>query len=257
MTTKTSSKALDPSEYVAQHQQHFAESLQSGIENEQHIGLFWWNVDALLLSGILFVVLIGIVAVRERGAVFRIERSMSFGKRLRIWWSCAWRQWLASALLAVMGVFAFYLVDAMFALQITHWAVALGKPPSPATEFAWPLALKVMLGVLANFFPVVVGILVYTLLSLPLAGYMVRSGLVAHTMPAPARFGLWRATLLGWTTYVWSVPGGLAIAGVAAPLPHQVAVVLRCVLCVAWGMYIVLPRQVRRVAGFAATSIHG
>lgn len=152
---------------------------------------------------------------------------------------------------------AFHFLVAKSALPLAHWSAALNQPRPAGASSAWSVALDIVSGLVANLLPVIVAITLYALLSLPLAGYMVRGGLVAHALPAPSRLGLWRATLLGWTTYVWSIPGSLAIAGVAAPLPHHVSTMFRAILAVLWSMYIVLPRQLRRMTRFATSAIRG
>ncbi|WP_368595650.1 hypothetical protein [Paraburkholderia sp. BR14374] len=83
--------------------------------------------------------------------------------------------------------------------------------------------------------PAIVALAIYLLVSLPMAGYMVRSGLAAHGFAGSERFGFWRAMSLGLTTYLWSVPGSLAIADVGISLPGHAADALRAILVVAWG----------------------
>jgi hypothetical protein len=236
MATSELTRTVDPSQYVAQHLQHFSGAGASAYAAGDYAGSFAWSASGLVVAAVMLVVVAGIAALKDRGALLRLNPVMSFGKRLYVWWSCAWRQWLASALFLVFCVLAFHFLVANPALPfqgLTPHLTGLGA-------YAWLLTLIEM--------PVVLAILIYLLLSLPLAGYMVRSGLVAHAISGPARFGLWRATMLGVTTYAWSIPGGLLIAEVAIWFPHHVAQVFRAICLVAWGMYIVLPRQVRRVS---------
>ncbi|MDR3095967.1 MAG: hypothetical protein LBV73_02715 [Paraburkholderia sp.] len=251
MTASLASQAPSPSDYIAHHLQQFSAPPGTTTVAGQHAAFFLWDFEPLILAAILFAVLVVCAALSERRALFRLERSMNFGQRLYVWWSCAWRQWLASLLLLIAGVIAYHFLTARTAVPLAHWTAALNQPRPAGTSSAWLVALDALSGVALNMMPALAAILLYVLLSLPLAGYMVRSGLVAHALPAPARLGLWHATLLGWTTWAWSIPGSLAIAGVAAPFPHHVSTACRLALLVLWSMYIVLPRQLRRMTRLA------
>jgi hypothetical protein len=246
MTTQASSQALNPSDYVAQHLQNFASSPSPSMTAGQHVRFFVWNDQVVVVAAILFIVLACMAAFRDRWALFTLNRGLSFGQRLYVWWSCAWRQWLASTLLLVVGVIAFHFVVGRAAIPLMKFAEDLISPGTARSSPVWSAVIAAM--------PAIVAILVYLLLSLPLAGYMVRSGLLAHDLPAPQHFGFWHATVLGLTTYVWSLPGSLAIANVGGELPHHAADLLRAILLVVWGMYIVLPRQVRRVVRLAESA---
>ncbi|WP_052409355.1 hypothetical protein [Paraburkholderia oxyphila] len=255
MTASNASQLTSPSDYIAHHLQNFSTPHEPMTVTGQHAGFFLWNFEALILAAVLFAVLVCCAALTDRRALFRLDRGMSFGRRLYVWWSCAWRQWLANMLFFIAGVFAFHFLMAKAGLPLAQWTADLGRPRPAGASSTWLVALEVLSGIVANLLPVIVALVLYALLSLPLAGYMVRGGLVAHAMPAPARLGLWHATLLGWTTYVWSIPGSLAIADVAAPLPHHVSAVCRALLVVLWSMYIVLPRQLRRMTRLATPGI--
>ncbi|MEM5315135.1 hypothetical protein [Paraburkholderia sp. JHI869] len=242
MTLRLSSQALSPSEYIARHLQHFASSPPASATAGQPLQLVVWNRHVFVIAGVLFVVLACIGARRDKWALFALTPGVSFGRRLYVWWSCAWRQWLASALLFVVGVCAWHFVLDKTATPFLAFA-AIPHGIAQSSPFI-SLAIAVT--------PVVAPLLAYALLSLPLAGYMVRRGLAAHAMPAPRQFGFWRATLLGLTTYAWSLPGSLAIANVAIVSSHPLLDTLRAIPVVAWGMYIVLPRQARSVARLAS-----
>gem|GEM_PF-1683029 len=257
MTAIHASQALSPSDYIAQHLQRFSTPRESAAVTGPHAGFLPWNVEVLILAAVIFAVLACCAALTERRALFRLDRGMSFGRRLYVWWSCNWRQWLANTLLFIVGMIAFHFLVAKSALPLAHWRADLNQPRPAGASSTGSIALDIVSGLVANLLPAIVAIALYAFLSLPLAGYMVRGGLVAHAMPAPARLGLWRATLLGWTTYVWSLPGSLAIAGVATPLPHHVSALFRALLAVLWSMYIVLPRQLRRMTRFATSAIRG
>jgi hypothetical protein len=245
MATHDSSQALDPSDYVAHHLQNFSTSSSApAASGVQHAGAFIWSPYALVVAAGLFVVLVCFASLRDRGKLFSVGRAMSFGRRLYVWWSCAWRQWLASTLLFIVAVMAFHFLMPRTAVPMMKFSEHLITPEVARSSPAWS-------GVIAAS-PAIVAVVIYLLVSLPIAGYMVRSGLVAHAFAGRERFGFWRAVLLGLTTYAWSVPGSLAIADVAVSLPDHAADVLRGVFVVAWGMYVVLPRQVRRVERLAA-----
>ncbi|TKC87682.1 hypothetical protein FAZ69_15425 [Trinickia terrae] len=222
----------DPSEYIAQHLRNFSAS------SSDHPASGVLNPYALLLPIVLFVVLVCIAAFEDRWAMFRLAPPMSFRRRLFVWWSCAWRQFLASIPLAVIGGVAFlYLVHRL--------AVPLGHLSGNMLQHATGM-FTAMLSLVVTAMPLIVAPLICTMLSLPVYGYMVRKGLASHALAVPARFGLWRATRLGVTTLAWSGVGTLFIADLTATLPHRVAEGLRLLFFVVWGMYIVLPRQIRR-----------
>ena len=239
MVANDGTRAVDPSQYVAQHLQHFTASGPTAFATGDYARTFMWSANGLVVASVLLVVVMGLTLLTDRWPLFRLNPVMGFGKRLYLWWSCAWRQWLASTLFVVIGFFAFHSLVATATLPLMAFATHLMTSGATRTAFAWPFTLMEI--------PVVLAILIYLLLSLPLAGYMVRSGLIAHAISGTEPFGLWRATLLGVTTYVWSVPGSLLIAELAIWFPHHVAEILRGLGLVAWGMYIVLPRQLRRM----------
>ena len=239
MVTNDGTRAGDPSQYVAQQLQHFTGSGPTAFATGDYARAFVWSANGLMVASVLLVVITGLAALTDRSPLFRLNPVMGFGKRLYVWWSCAWRQWLASTLFFFIGVVAFHSLVAKASLPLMAFTTHLITSGATRTWPAWPLVLMEM--------PVVLTILIYLLLSLPLAGYMVRSGLVAHAISETERFGLWRATLLGVTTYAWSIPGGLLIAELAIWFPHHVAEMFRGLCLVAWGMYIVLPRQLRRM----------
>ncbi len=55
--------------------------------------------------------------------MFQMLPSMTFGRRLSVWWSCMWRQTLASAPVWILGV-------AIVGLSISRTHSAAGRPPS-------------------------------------------------------------------------------------------------------------------------------
>ncbi|WP_322012938.1 hypothetical protein [Paraburkholderia sp. J12] len=238
MTTNANSPMPDPSEYIAQHLKSFANPAPAAA---QHPGFFVYP-PGLALVVVLFVVLVGVAIFTDRRPPFRIGRSMTFGQRLSLWWSCAWRQWLASTFVFAVCFIAFhFLVRSSGSLWNLESDLAAPRPlwSAPGWSFLFPFA------------PLLASTLIYVLLILPLVGYMVKSGLVAHAMPRPERFGMAEATLMGLTTYAWSIPGSLLIAYVGWSLPYHAQGAIHAVWFVAWGMYIVLPRQVRRIVRLA------
>jgi hypothetical protein len=244
MIPPLSSQALSPSEYIARHLQNFASSTPASASVDQHAQLNVWSEDVFVVAGILFVVLACIGARRDKWALFTLTPGVSFGRRLYLWWSCAWRQWLASALLFVAAFSVLRLSLGKIATPLM--AFAANRVPHDLAQSSPAISLAIA------GMPFIVPMLAYLLLSLPLVGYMVRRGLAAHAMPAPRRFGFWRATLLGLITYAWTLPASLAISNVGVSSAQPLANALRAILLVAWGMYIVLPRQVRSVARLAA-----
>ncbi|WP_395068692.1 hypothetical protein [Paraburkholderia silvatlantica] len=243
MTLPLSSQALSPAEYIARHLQNFASAAPASAIVEQHPHGFVWNESVFAVAGVWFVVLACIGARRDKWALFALTPGVSFGRRLYLWWSCAWRQWLASALLFVVAFSVLRLSLGKIARPLI--AVAANRVPHDLAQSSPAISLAVA------GMPFIVPMLAYVLLSLPLVGYMVRRGLAAHAMPAPRRFGFWRATLLGLITYAWTLPGSLAIANLDISSAQPLANALRAILLVAWGMYIVLPRQARSVARLA------
>ena len=245
MATHDSSQALDPSDYVAQHLQNFSTPGPASVTSGTHPAFFVWSSYILAIAVVLFAVLAGFAALKDGGAPFRLGRSMSFGRRLYVWWSCAWRQYLAGILFLVISMFAFHFLIPRAVVPLMTFSFDVLTPDFARNSRAWSLAIAAM--------PAIVLFLIYMLASLPLAGYMVRGGLVAHAIRGSGRFGFRQAALLGVTTYAWAVPASLAMAGLAIALPHHAENLLRAVFIAAWGMYIVLPRQVRRIERLGST----
>jgi hypothetical protein len=243
MAASNGPRPIDPSQYVAQHLQQFAGSSTTTFASGDYAGAFVWSANGIIVSSVLLVIVAGYAALTDRWSLFSMDPIMSFGRRLYVWWSCAWRQWLASTLFFAFGVFAFNFLSTRAILPVMGFVTNLVAASAGRTSPQWSFPLVEM--------PVILMILLYLLLSLPLAGYVVRGGLSAHDIPGPERLGLWHATLLGATTYAWSLPGALLITELAIWLPHPVSQVLRGIGLVAWGMYIVLPRQLRRMTRFS------
>ncbi|MEX3938466.1 hypothetical protein AB4Y44_02705 [Paraburkholderia sp. BR10937] len=244
MTPQQTAQALSPSEYIARHLQNFASSTPASASVDQPLQLIVWSEDVFVIAGMLFVVLACIGARRDKWALFTLTPRVSSGRRLYLWWSCAWRQWLASALLFVVAFSVLRLALGKIATPLM--AFAANRVPHDLAQSSPAVSLAIA------GMPFIVPMFAYVLLSLPLVGYMVRRGLAAHAMPAPRQFGFWRATLLGLITYAWTLPASLAITNVGVSSAQPLANALRAILLVAWGMYIVLPRQARSVARLAA-----
>ncbi|CAJ9880441.1 Uncharacterised protein [Burkholderia pseudomallei] len=88
---------------------------------------------------------------------------------------------------------------------------------------------------------------------------MVRGGFAAHALTAPERLAFRQALMVGLTTFGWAVLAALPISVATMPLRHAgyplAGQAIGWVLNVAAGLYIVLPRQARRLrllAGEAA-----
>ena len=158
--------------------------------------------------------------------MFQMYPKSAFGRRVAIWWSCVWRQ-----LLVTLPLWAFGL--GLAALWVFHRAE--GGYPSLGS-------CLIALAVVAPICFVV---------CLPLIGYAVQRGFAAQRMTAPATLTLRQAVMVGLTSTGWtvasSVPINLAMSpfnGTAYALPGQLLGVL---LQIAAALYVVLPRQTRRL----------
>ncbi|OUL90460.1 hypothetical protein CA603_17315 [Paraburkholderia hospita] len=98
-------------------------------------------------------------------------------------------------------------------------------------------------------------ILAFTLaafaLMLPVVGYMVRRGFASHGLPTPDKLHPWGATMLGLSTFGWSVlftaPVTLVVHSIQRD--HQIlAFALNLLAGVIVGLYVILPRQALRLA---------
>nr|WP_231131066.1 hypothetical protein [Burkholderia thailandensis] len=166
--------------------------------------------------------------------MFQMLPSMTFGRRLSVWWSCMWRQTLASAPVWILGV-------AIVGLAIWQPHPVAGEPPSGK---AMALAIAVFVVCFA--------------ICLPITGYTVRRGFAAHALTAPGRASFRQALMIGLTTAGWAALAALPISAVTLPLRHGghllAGQAIGLVLNVVAGMYIVLPRQARRLRRLAGES---
>ncbi|AOJ70271.1 MULTISPECIES: hypothetical protein [Burkholderia] len=159
--------------------------------------------------------------------MFQMLPSMTLGRRLSVWWSCIWRQTLASVPVWILGV-------AIVGLTIWQTLPVAGQPPSGK---AMALALVIFVVCFA--------------ICLPITGYTVRMGFAAHALPAPGRLSFGQALMIGLTTAGWATLAALPISAVTMPLRHGghplAGQAIGLVLNIAAGMYVVLPRQARRL----------
>jgi hypothetical protein len=238
MATTSQSSAMNPSDYVTQHLQHFeTQRQQMGLTASGHSHADFPNPYALLLPIALFVVLTSFAAFHERWAVFRLAVPMRLPQRVLVWWSCAWRQWLVSLLFGFAGGIAFTQLSSKLGMPMTQLAADISHGSG---RYANLLATGVAM------VPLVAAPLVCALLSVPVTGYVIRRGLAARSLAVPDILTVWQAILLGATTLVWTGIGALIIANLSVPLQKDVAGVVDLLFSAVWGMYIVLPRQVRR-----------
>jgi len=244
MASAVQSNRIDPSDYVTQHLHHFTtSSQQTGWPFNGHHAVAFPNPYALLLPVALFVVLASFAAFNDRGAVFRLVTPMSLLRRLSVWWSCAWRLWVVSLLMGLVSAIAF----AQFARRLQ--APMMQQAVNLAHGDGWYANL---VAAAAAMVPLVAGPLVVVLLSLPVTGYVIRRALATHALAVPEMLNVWQATLLGATTLVWTGIGTLLVANLTVPFQRDVAAGLDLLFSVVWGMYVVLPRQIRRARRMVA-----
>jgi hypothetical protein len=125
MVANDGTRAVDPSQYVAQHLQHFTASGPTAFATGDYARTFMWSANGLVVASVLLVVVTGLTLLTDRWPLFRLNPVMGFGKRLYLWWSCAWRQWLASTLFVVIGFFAFHSLVATATLPLMAFATHL------------------------------------------------------------------------------------------------------------------------------------
>lgn len=158
--------------------------------------------------------------------MFKLYPPMAFGKRLAVWWSCVWRQMLVAVPVWVVAT-----------VGGTIWALARMHHGQPLkTAMLMPL-LAVTLATFA--------------LMLPIVGYMVRRGFASHGLPTPAKLRLWGATMLGLSSFGWSVLFTAPVALVVHSIQHDhqiPAFAINLLAGVIVGLYVILPRQALRLA---------
>ncbi|SOE66692.1 hypothetical protein SAMN05446635_2907 [Burkholderia sp. OK233] len=158
--------------------------------------------------------------------MFRMLPKMSLGRRLAVWWSCLWRQLLATLPLWGLGLG----LAAIWVFQRDR-----GQYPSIAT-------VLIALAVVAPICFVV---------CLPFIGYTVRRGFIAQRLTAPDRLTFWQAVMVGLTTAGWtivaSIPVNLAMSPFSRTSYALPCELLGLVIQAAAALYVVLPRQARRL----------
>jgi hypothetical protein len=160
--------------------------------------------------------------------MFEMDPEMDFGERLSLWWSCYWRQIVCTAI-CVVPVFI------VFALVLVPW-IRLGHHHLSRAGIVEVTALSELLGLLA---------------AIPANGDGVRRGFIAQDLTAPRRIDFWSATMLGLTTFGWGFLAGLPGMLVTEPI-HKIGhplmgIVISFIVSIPLMMYIVLPRQARRL----------
>jgi hypothetical protein len=221
---------MDPSDYIAHHLQNFSTARQA----PPHFQMTAWNWAALGCAIVLAALAVHSVLHQDRKTLFQLSPPMSTVRRLWLWWSCFWRQTLV-----VFPICAFaWLITPRLALKVLTWI-----PPNQATP-AWAHAKLVAFG-LAWIGPPIAAL---WLICPPFVGYVVRKAFDAHALTTSTPFTFKHATLLGLTTVAWTTLGDFVVEGLMSPLPYRGVHLITLLIYVAWGMYIVLPRQARRIA---------
>ncbi|WP_186098834.1 hypothetical protein [Burkholderia gladioli] len=175
--------------------------------------------------------------------MFTMIPEMSFGRRLSLWWSCIWRQTLATLpIWLVAGGFVLYSI-----VRAEHG------------EANWLSSLVNSMGAL-----VLVGggvLLVVSLLCIPIIGYMTRRAFARHQLIVPPDYSFGQAAMLGLTTWGWTIVVSMAVNVLSyllqavvgkASVVMAVGQLVFLVLNMIGAIYIVLPRQawrLRRQAG--------
>ena len=160
--------------------------------------------------------------------MFEMIPAMGLGKRLAVWWSCAWRQMLVT--LPLWLVFIVFLV-----------------------VWAWTLHDSLNRYVLVRQLGIALVLMIPVLLviCLPIMGFTVRSGFAAHLLPAPSELSIGQAIMVGLATRGWSMLASLPAGLLSVPLRHMghpvMGGLLNMAIQILVAVYIVLPRQARRL----------
>lgn len=158
--------------------------------------------------------------------MFEMIPPMGFGRRLFVWWSCAWREML-------VGVPIWLIVLILSLILMPH------------------LEGTAHLTLLSVITAILVSVPIAWILCVPLVGYMVHKGFKAQALNAPSKLSFGQALMVGLTTAGWTALCSIPATVVMRLFQHfgyqraGNAVVL--VIEVLWALYIVLPRQARRL----------
>ncbi|WP_246327024.1 hypothetical protein [Burkholderia guangdongensis] len=192
----------------------------------------FWNPYTLAALGVLAALVAYQAARKGDTLLFGMTPPMSAGRRLSLFWSCLWRQILVMLPVYVFGL----LVTILLSLSLRAiWDM----PPSAAPAMLQSYGRMLFIDGIVCFVALV-----------PLTGYAVRRGFRAHALASSAPTTFRQALLLGCTTVFWGVVAELLIGALLLSFQGPVAEAVRIVLLALGGMYVVLPRQMRRVAGF-------
>lgn len=158
--------------------------------------------------------------------MFEMIPPMGFGRRLSVWWSCTWRELLVG---------------------VPIWVVVLILSLIVASRHEGTLYLTIVSLVTA----ILVSVPIAWILCVPLVGYMVNKGFKAHALDAPSRIGFGQAFMVGLTTAGWtalcSIPGVLVMLLFQHIGYLHAGNAVNLLIEVLWALYIVLPRQARRL----------
>ncbi|WP_118179997.1 hypothetical protein [Paraburkholderia phosphatilytica] len=240
MATTEGTPPTDPSAYIAQHLQHFSTTSTASIAQAQIgyvYGLTW-------LCAVLAVVLV-LLWFTDGRAMFRMSPPMNTRRRLALWWSCVWRRWI---LWTVLVTGSCTLPALLFFHAVTHGEPAAMPFPWTLIQFYvhwWDPFLPLAAFLL---FRTLIPILLLLLLAAPLTGYVTKHAFAAHALITRGSLTFMQTTLLGLTTCFWSVLGAIVVNVIVPPALLRFLPLLQLLVLVPWGMYVVLPRQARRIA---------
>ena len=227
MGAPESTHTMDPSAYVAQHLQNF-----STPHSTPAVDVRLWNWSTLLCTIVLAAVVVCVVARRDRETMMQILPSGNIGRRLSVWWACFWRQTLASLPLYV-------LVALVLQFLIIKLLIARASPLTLPLLSTMSMAEPAVIYGLA--------VVITWIGCLPLTGYMVLKGFIAHALAIPERLTFKQAKLLGLTTLGWTGFGCVFIDVTTSPFQYPACSILDALMYTMWGMYVVLPRQAHRL----------
>ncbi|QCP54744.1 hypothetical protein FAZ95_38490 [Trinickia violacea] len=193
----------------------------------------YWSWAALGCAILLAALAVHSVLHQDRNTVFQLSPPMSTVRRLWLWWSCFWRQTLVVFPISAIA----WMMTPSLALKVL---TSMPDQVMHAPEWVRLVAMGlVWIG------PIIVALWV---VCPPLVGYVVYKAFDAHALATPIPFSFKHATLLGLTTMAWTTLGDFVVGWLTAPLPYRGVHLLAVLMYIAWGMYIVLPRQARRIA---------
>lgn len=125
--------------------------------------------------------------------MFTMIPDLPFGRRSSLWWSCVWHQTLAT------------LPTWLIAGAILLWSALRAYKG----ESNW--LSEVGVSTAALVLVISAGLLVASLLTVPILGYMARRGFARHGLSVPPTYSFGQAVVLGLTTWGWTLLMSLAV----------------------------------------------